>query len=184
MQKPVSPSEFQAAQHALAKITPAVSALKALDKPSLGHDEDAWAETQHFIALLDQIQTKNQAIIERGNSQAQNRPVELINRAARRQAEIPALIEREEKTLQHKLGAREMQTVELQKKNFTAAQIDRIAPPVSQAEIDASHAVVSGLQAEAECIREFLKDAPRYDVALLQGTTIYPDHDPITEAAA
>jgi hypothetical protein len=184
MQKPVSPSEFQAAQHALAKITPAVSALKALDKPSLGHDEDAWAETQHFIALLDQIQTKNQAIIERGNAQDQNRPIDLINRAARRQAEIPALIEREQKDLQHKHSARDFQVAELQKKNFTSAQIDRIAPPVPQAEIDASNAVVAGLQAEAEAIQKFLSDAPRFDAELLIGTTLCPAHDPITEEAA
>jgi hypothetical protein len=184
MQNPVSPSEYQAAHYASAKITPALSALKALNKQSLGHDESAWAETQAFMALLDQIKAKNQAIIERGNAQDQNRPIDLINRAARRQAEIPALIEREQKDLQHKHSARDFQVAELQKKNFTAAQIDRIAPPVPQSEIDASQAIVAGLQAEAESVREFLKDALRYDVELLRGTTLYPDPDPITEAVA
>jgi hypothetical protein len=184
MQKPVSPSEFQAAQHALAKITPALSALKALDKQVLGNDENAWAETQHFIALLDQVHTNNQALIERGNSQNHNRPQELINRAARRQAEIPTLIAREQKTLQHKHSARDFQVAELQKKNFTAAQIDRIAPPVPQHEIDASDAIVAGLQAEMEAVQKFLADAPRYDVALLQETILCPSHDPITEEAA
>jgi hypothetical protein len=184
MQKSVSPSEFQAAHYASAKITPALSALKALDKQSLGHDESAWAETQAFIALLDLVHTNNQAIIERGNSQNHNRPQELINRAARRQAEIPTLIAREENTLQHRLDAREAQAEELRKKNFTAAKIDQIIPPIPQCEIDASDAVVVGLKAEAEAIQTFLADAPRFDVELLRGTTLYPDHDPITEAAA
>jgi hypothetical protein len=184
MQKPVSPSEFQAAQHALAKITPALSALKPLDKQSLAHDEEAWAAVQNLNELLGQIQAKNQAIIERGNSQAQNRPVELINRAARRQAEIPSLITREQKALQHKLDSREAQASELRKKNFTAAKIDQIVPPVSQSEMDASHAAVTGLQAEAEAIQRFLADAPRFDAELLQGTTLCPAHDPVAEAQA
>jgi flagellar biosynthesis chaperone FliJ len=181
MQKSVFPSEYQAAHHALANITPALSALKRLDKQSLGYDESAWAETQEFIALLDQIRAKNQSVIDRGDAQHTNRPVDLINRAARRQAEISSLIEREQKALQHKHSVRDFQVAELQKKDFTAVQIDRIAPPVSQNEIDASHAIVAGLQAKAEAIRKFLSDAPRYDVVLLQGTTIYPDHDLVTK---
>jgi hypothetical protein len=112
MQNSVSPSEFQAAHYASAKITSALSALKALDKQSLGYDDAAWAETQAFMALLDQIRAKNQS------------------------------------------------------------------------EIDASNAAVTGLKAEAEAIQTFLADAPRFDVELLCGTTLYPDHDPITEAAA
>lgn len=184
MQTSVSPFEFQAAHHAIAKITPAFSALKSIDKQALGNDEAAWAETQEFMALLDQIQAKHQRVIDCGNAQYQNRPVDLINRAARRQPEIPSLIEREQKALQHKHSARDFQVAELQKKNFTAAQIDHIAPPVPQSEIDASQAVVAGLKAEAVAIQKFLADATRYDVALLLETTLYPDHDPIAEAAA
>jgi hypothetical protein len=184
MQNSVSPSEFQAAHYASAKITSALSALKALDKQSLGYDDAAWAETQAFMALLDQIRAKNQSVIERGNSQYQNRPQDLINRAARRQAEIPTLIAREQKTLQHRLDAREAQADELRKKNFTAAKIDQIVPPIPQSEIDASNAIVAGLQAEMEAVQKFLADAPGFDVELLLGTTLYPDHDPITEAAA
>jgi flagellar biosynthesis chaperone FliJ len=184
MQKPVSPSEFQAAQHALAKITPALSSLKHLDKQALGHDESAWAEIQEFIALLDQIQAKNQSVIEHGNAQYTNRPQDLINQATRRLNEIPTLIRREESALKHKLNAREFEAEELRKKNFSADKIDQLVPPIPQSEIDASNAAVTGLKAEAEAIQTFLADAPRFDVELLCGTTLYPDNDSITEAAA
>jgi flagellar biosynthesis chaperone FliJ len=184
MQTSVSPSEYQSAHHAIEKITPALSALNHIDKQALGHDEEAWAKTQSFIAFLDQIRAKNQAVIDRGIAQYDNRRQALIHAASRRINEIPTLISREEKALKHKLDAREMQASELRVKHFTVAQIYQIAPPVPQSEIDASNALVAGMKAEAESIQKFLADAPRFDAELLRETTLYPGHDTITEAAA
>lgn len=69
MQKIISPAEYQAARYTIAKITPAINALKHIDKQALGYDEDAWAETQEFLVFLDQMRAKNQAIIDRGIAQ-------------------------------------------------------------------------------------------------------------------
>jgi predicted GNAT family acetyltransferase len=172
MQNPVSPIEYKAAHHVIEQITPVLKALSQINQQALGNDEEVWAETQKFTRFLNQIRAKNQAVIDQGIVQYNSRPQTLIHVAARRINEIPTLVAKEEKSLKNKLNAREAQADELRKKNFAAAQIEQIAPPVSQAEIDASNAVVAGLKTEAEAIQKFLADAPRYDLGLLAGTSL------------
>jgi hypothetical protein len=184
MQSPVSPTEYKAAHYSVEKVTPALRTLKQIDKQSLGYDEDAWAETQEFIEFFSQIRDKIQAVIDRGDAQYQSRPVDLINQAARRLNELPTLIAREEKAMKHKLDAREFEAEELRKRNFSADKINRIVPQVAQSEIDHSNAIVAGHRTEAEAIQKFLSDAPRFDIEILRGTTLYPCHDTVTEAAA
>jgi hypothetical protein len=172
MQAPVSPIEYKAALHVVEKITPVLSILKHLDKQALGYDEEAWAETEEFVHLLDQILTKNQTVIDGGIAQYDNRPLALIDAAVARLHQIPTLIEKAEKSLRHKVDARNSQREELEKQHLSEAQIDYVAPLVSRDEIDKTHVVVVSLKAEAESIKQFLADAPRYDMGLLAGTQL------------
>jgi hypothetical protein len=89
MQTIILPDEYQAARYTVKKITPALNALKQIDKQSLGYDEAAWAETEEFLGFLDQMRAKSQAIIDRGIEQYDRRPQALINAACHRFFEIP-----------------------------------------------------------------------------------------------
>jgi hypothetical protein len=97
---------------------------------------------------------------------------------------FPKLIKGKEKSLQSKIEAFEKQREELRKHQLSEAQIDHIAPRVSQVEVDATQADVAGLKAEAEALQRFLADAPRFNISLLKDTAIDPCHVLVTEAAA
>jgi hypothetical protein len=181
--KPVDRRTYQTAANALQKLKPVINALAQIDQQAAG-DQEAFDEIQKFGTYLAGIRDRNQAIINQGDLQYQSRPVDLINQAARRLNELPTLIAREEKAMKHKLDAREFESEELRKRNFSVDKINRIVPQVAQSEIDHSNAIVAGHRTEAEAIQKFLGDAPRFDIEILRGTTLYPCHDTITEAAA
>lgn len=96
----------------------------------------------------------------------QNKPVELINKAALRLNMIPGDIHKEEALSKGLITAHQAKTTELKQRGFSDDEIGSIAP-YPQSGIDAHKSKISELEAEANGIEEFLKDAPRYDTALL-----------------
>lgn len=115
----------------------------------------------------------------------QNKPVELINKAALRLNMIPGDILKEEALSKGLITANQAKTTELKKQGFSDDEIGSIAP-YPQSGIDAHKSKISELEAEAKGIEEFLKDGPRYDVALLSKSdlsnlglnTTVPHHKP------
>jgi len=172
MKTTVSPDQYRAASATIAKLAPALNEVKKIQAVNL--DAEISGKVQEFARFVGGVVAKNQEIVDQGDAQYEARDKDLINRAGFRLNRIPELIAREEKALKHKQEAREIQADELKKKHFTAVQIDVITPPVSQAEIDESNAVVAYLKAEAEAIQRFFADRPRYDIGLLSGTSLDP----------
>lgn len=173
IQNTVSPAQYRAAHNAATRINGAIASLQRIDSQTLNQDADAIAKLADFKQLLTSVYEQNKEIIALGDKQYESRPLELINKAASRLNQIPRDIELEQKTFAARLDTRKQKVEELSKR-FSEAEIEKIVPSITQAEIDASAAVIAGLKAEAEDIRRFLSDSPRYSTELLKQTSIYP----------
>lgn len=170
-----TPGDYKAAVYSVERIKPVLEVLQNLNPQALRHNAEAVAKLTEFTQFLTDIYEQNKAIIAKGDEQFDCRPIELISAAASRLLnEIPHLIELEQKSLQARKECRELKANELVKKGFSDAEICRIIPPIAQNEIDASAAIIAGFKAEAEDIKKFLSDSPRYSTELLKQTSIYP----------
>lgn len=174
-QNTVSPAQYRAAHHAVERISPVLTALENINPQAFQYDAEAAEKVAEFTQFLNGIYDQNKAIIDQGDEQYENRPVELIGAAASRILnEIPHLIELEQKSLQARKEGRELKADELVKKGFSHSEIDRVIPPISSDEIALSHARVAELKTESAAIEKFLGDSPRHDLDLLKGTQLYP----------
>jgi hypothetical protein len=169
--QPISKNEYVAAQYTIERINPVISALEQLNKQVIGN-EDQFLEVVGVHNLLKGIRDEKLAVLDAGNSQYESRDTDLINAAAVRLNRIPRDIELEEKTFEHRVKARQFKADELLSLNFSITEIDAVIPPISQDDIDASRAVVAGLQKEAKALMAFLNDAPAYNIELLKQTSI------------
>jgi replicative DNA helicase len=170
-QNTVSPAQYRAAHNAATRINGAIASLQRIDSQTLNQDADAIAKLADFKQLLTSVYEQNKEIIALGDKQHESRPLELINKAASRLNAIPRDIELEQKTFAARLDTRKQKVEELSKR-FSEAEIEKIVPSITQAEIDASAAIIAGLKAEAAAIEAFLADAPRYDTSLIHNTKL------------
>jgi hypothetical protein len=169
--QPISRKAFLAAQYTIERVNPVISALEQLDEQVIS-DKESFMEALSCHNLLKKIRDSNLAILDAGNLQYENRPTDLINRAASRLNQIPHAAELEEKTLAHRVKARDYKTAELLAKNFTNEEVNKIIPEITQSEFDESKSIIAKLNAESKAILQFLNDGPRFDVALLVGTSL------------
>jgi hypothetical protein len=172
-QATVSPSQYREAHNAATRINGAIASLQRIDSQTLNQDADAITRLAEFTQFLTDIYKQNKATIAKGDEQFDRRPIELINKAAARLNQIPRDIELEQKTFAARLDTRRQKVEELSNR-FSPSEVVKIVPPVPQSEVDASAAVIAGLEAEAEDIKKFLADSPRYSTELLKHTSIYP----------
>ena len=152
-------------------IKPAVEALRKINAQSVGYDKGSFSEIKAFTHWLSAFITCADDVINMAEVQYDNRPRDLINAASIRLSEIPGIILREQRAAQFALEAYQLQTEELTKKGFDTEQRAKIIydPWVA---IDLSNSVVEALNIEAEQLKAYLADAPRYSIELLKGTTI------------
>lgn len=168
-QNTVSPAQYRAAHNAATRINGAIASLQRIDSQTLNQDADAITRLTEFTQFLTDIYERNKATIARGDEQFERRPIELINKAASRLNQIPRDIELEQKTFAARVDTRRQKVEELGKK-FSDAEIERIIPPISQDEINASRSRIEALKTEKATIEAFLADSPRYDITLLSNT--------------
>ncbi|MFI3119399.1 MAG: hypothetical protein QX203_05440 [Methylococcaceae bacterium] len=115
---------------------------------------------------LDEVIGQANKVVNAVESAHQQRPVELINKAATRLSMIHNSIDRERALSGGLTEAHQSKVTELKKQGFTDTEINSIVP-YPQSEIDAHTAKIECLKAERAGIEAFLKDAPRYDQSLL-----------------
>ncbi|WP_027159156.1 hypothetical protein [Methylobacter luteus] len=169
----ISPVQYRAAHNAATCINGALASLQRIDDQTLNQNADAIAKMADFKQLLTSVYDQNKEIIALGDKQYESRPLELINKAASRLNQIPRDIELEQKTFAARLDTRRQKAEELGKR-FSEAEIEKIVPHIPKSEADASAAIIAGLKAEAEAIKAFLGDSPRFSVELLKNTSLYP----------
>jgi hypothetical protein len=97
--RPISPSDYKAAVYSIERIAPVLATLQKLDSQTLHRDADAVNKVANFTEFLCRIHDLAQAVINQGNEQYENHPIELIGKAASRLNQIPRDIELVEKTL-------------------------------------------------------------------------------------
>ncbi|MBF6649524.1 hypothetical protein [Methylobacter sp. BlB1] len=171
--KTISPIQYKAAKHSVENIKPVLKALQKVDAETLKGDIEAMSSLQSFKRTLTKINNEHQAVLDEGQRQYANRPIELIDKAAARlNSDIPKEIELEKAGLKARISTRDIKAKELLKKGFSDEEIDRVVPPVSSDEIALSCTRVAELEAESEAIQEFLADAPRFSTELLKNTQL------------
>lgn len=170
-QNTVSPAQYRAAHNAATRINGALASLQRIDSQTLNQDADAMAKLVDFKQLLTSVYEQHKEIVALGDKQYESRPLELINKAASRLNAIPRDIELEQKTFAARLDTRRQKAEELSER-FSPSEVEKIVPPIPKSEADASAAIIAGLKAEAEAIKAFLGDSPRFSVELLKNTQL------------
>ncbi len=165
---PIDRATFESAKTALLKINPFLESFNTLVVSNYFTEE---SDIKMLIAIDDWITSHSsifKAIYETGLLQYENRPQALISACFAKfyanQKEINSL----NITSARYIDRHNEKVIALQKQGFTEHEISQILP-FPEEEMRANAGKLATLTAESKSLWAFTNDAPRFDLALIEG---------------
>jgi len=166
----ITNSEYRNAATIVGSFNRANDAFVSIDPTGLTSDERV--KLSEFSGFFSDLKNKYQTVIDQGDKSYEERPKKLISAVIHRFNKIDPEILATNKAFQGRLDDREAKIEELRKQRFTTKEIEVICPSVTEADHEALTVKITSLQTEQEKLKAFIADAPRYDIAILDGIVI------------
>lgn len=167
----ISKNELIRANTVKNTVGPAVETLAKVDSSELGLSLNESKVIAQAVGILSKLVDDAQAVIDAGEKQYQNRDTGLINSASNRLFRIQSDVSECKAHQNRAQQAFSEKVTDLRQRGYSTREIkDLVDRP--EPEIEALQARIDALVAEKAKVEAFLADAPRFDTALLAGTTI------------
>ena len=165
---PIDRATFEEAKAVLRTTNPFIESLNQLAGSNHFTEE---SDTKMLIAMNDWItahSNKSKAIYETGLLQYENRPQAHITACFRKHEANQREIDLLDRASESLINRHNEKALVLQKQGFTELEIEKVLPS-PEAEIRANAGKLAVLTAESKALWALTNDAPRFDLALIEG---------------
>jgi len=164
---PINRAQFDAARNILIQTSPCIDAVMSLAADNCFTDMDA-KYLADFQGWLSSHAADAKKIYDTGLIQYENRPQACITACFRKHEANQREIDLLDRASESLINRHNEKALVLQKQGFTELEIEKVLPS-PEAEIRANAGKLAVLTAESKALWALTNDAPRFDLALIEG---------------